>query len=332
MPTSPSVTLPELKELRAIYNVQKPYTRVTPLIPLEDLSNEIQGKIYLKAESLQKTGAFKFRGAIYRLLQLNNNERARGVIAYSSGNFARGLAAAGEILNIDVHLVMPADAPKIKIQSAEAHGANIKLCHEFEPTREEAAAQLAHQLSQQHGLTLLHPFDDPELIKGQSAVALELSDQLKELEISCDNLLCPTGGGSLIAGSSMIFDDKSTQLFAVEAEGYEGMTLSIEKGVRARAHGKTISSCDALQAISPGKNNFEVIRHTEVIGLPVKESYINQAIQHAASHLKLILEPSGAISLAALFQYPEKFRGQTTVIIASGGNIDIERYADIISH
>ena len=330
MSTSSRILTSKLRQLRTVYNDQKPYTRVTPLIPLDELSQEIQGKVFVKAESLQKTGAFKFRGALYRLLQLDNSEKVRGVVAYSSGNFARGLAAAGEILGIEVHLVMPADAPRNKISNAQAYGANVKLCHEFEPTREEAAAQMAQHLSQQQSMTLLHPFDDPLLIQGQSAVAVELSDQLEQLDLKCDALLCPTGGGSLVAGTSMVFNDINTQIYAVEASGFEGMTLSIEKGQLTRASGTAFSSCDALQAISPGRNNFEVIRHTDVIGLPVDESYINQAIRHAASNIKLILEPSGAIGLAALLQYPEKFRGKTTVIIASGGNVDIEKYAKVI--
>ncbi|KEQ12219.1 threonine ammonia-lyase [Endozoicomonas numazuensis] len=327
-------TIPDLKTLKDIYQSQQAYTRVTPLIPCEELGAIVQGNVFVKAESLQKTGAFKFRGAIYRLLQLSEQEKSRGVIAYSSGNFARGLATAGEILGIDVHLVMPADAPSNKIENARAHGAEVRLCYESEPSREEAAAAQAAQLSQQHGYSLLHPFDDNTLIQGQSAVAVEISEQLEQLGETCHFLLCPTGGGSLVAGSSMVFNtdySPNTQVLAIEPKGYNGMNLSIQEGHSARANGKHSSSCDALQALSPGHANFAIIKHSEVSGLTVDEAFINRSIRFAAHSLKLILEPSGAIGLAALLQHPERFRGKTTVIIASGGNIDIENYAHIVN-
>ncbi|WP_252180037.1 threonine/serine dehydratase [Endozoicomonas sp. 4G] len=331
MPTPQAI--PDLKTLKEIYQSQQSYTRKTPLIPSEELGARVQGKVFVKAESLQKTGAFKFRGALYRLLQLTEQEKLRGVVAYSSGNFARGLAAAGEILGIEVHLVMPADAPKNKIDNARAHGAEVKLCYESTPSREEAAAAQAIKLSQQHGYSLLHPFDDAILIRGQSAVAMEASEQLQQMGETCHFLLCPTGGGSLVAGSSMVFNAAhypDTQVLAIEPSGYEGMTLSIEEGQRARAYGKTASSCDALQALSPGEANLAIIQNSEVAGLAVDEAFVNEGIRFAAYNMKLVLEPSGAIGIGALLQHPEKFRGKTSVIIASGGNIDIEKYARII--
>lgn len=331
MPTP--LSTPGLKTLKKIYQSQQSYTRKTPLIHSEELGARVRGKVFVKAESLQKTGAFKFRGALHRLLQLTEQEKSRGVVAYSSGNFARGLAAAGEILGIDVHIVMPADAPKNKIDSALAHGAEVKLCDESQPSREEAAAAEAVKLSQQHNYSLLHPFDDATLIQGQSAVAMETSEQLEQLGETCHFLLCPTGGGSLVAGSSMVFNTVNypeTKVLAIEPSGYEGMTLSIEQGRRARANGNLVSSCDALQALSPGETNLLIVQNSEVAGLTVDEAFVNEAIRFAAFNMKLILEPSGAIGLGALLQHSEKFGGKTTVIIASGGNIDIEEYARII--
>ena len=324
----------DLKTLRSVYESQKPYTRITPLLSCDSLSERIKGKVWIKAESLQKTGAFKFRGALYRLQQLNSDEKARGVVAYSSGNFARGLAAAGELLGISVHLVMPADAPKNKIDNARAHGAEIKLCHKTAPSREEAASVMAQQLSQQHGFTLLHPFDDPLLIQGQSAVAVELLDQLNQLNQKCDSLLCPVGGGSLAAGSSMIFSpgQTGTQVYGIEIEGFDGMRLSLEDGHLARAKGLIPSQCDALQALSPGQNNFSIVIRTGVRGLTVSERFIGQAIKLASEELKLILEPSGAIGIAALLQYPEHFKSQDVTVIATGGNIDMTLLAEILTH
>lgn len=169
--------LQDSKTLNKIYQKQQAYTRITPLIRCDTLSQLISGSVIIKAESLQVTGAFKFRGAVYRLLLLSETERKKGVTAYSSGNFARGLAAAGQLLNIKVTLVMPVDAPDNKINSARKLGANIILCETMEPSREEAAQKMSQTLAEANDSILLHPFDDIHIINGQSAVAVELMHQ-----------------------------------------------------------------------------------------------------------------------------------------------------------
>ena len=192
---------------------------------------------------------------------------------------------------------------------------------------------MAQQLSQQQGFTLLHPFDDPILIQGQSAVAVELLEQLNHLNQKCDSLLCPVGGGSLVAGSSLIFSPKQTdtQVYGIEIEGFDGMRISLEEGHLSRAKGLLPSQCDALQALSPGDNNYSIARRTAVKGLTVSERFISQAVKLASQELKLVLEPSGAISIAALLQYPEYFKGQDITVIATGGNIDMEPLARILT-
>lgn len=330
--SSAPVELPDPLTLREVYSQQQPYTRVTPLLPFTTLSQRIDGEVLVKAESLQKTGAFKFRGAIYRLLQLSPEQQTTGVTAYSSGNFARGLAAAGQILGVRVTLVMPADAPEIKITSARQLGAEVILCQDMEPSREEAAQTMARELSASNGSVLLHPFDDPEIIKGQSAVAVELKQQLKALQSACDSLLCPVGGGSLVAGCSLLFDPfhTNTQVFAVEPEGFAGMDQSLMVDRLSRAPGKNLSHCDALLSRSPGQANFNIVRQTRVKGLQVSEHFIVEAMQMAFNELKLVLEPSGAIALGAILQSPEQFRQQSVVAIATGGNVDTGLFCELL--
>ena len=301
----------------------------TPLLSLGSLGKKLTGQVLVKVESLQKTGAFKYRGALYRLMKLNNIERKQGVIAYSSGNFACGLAAAGRALGISVRLVMPSDAPVIKIQNAENYSAQVILCHDSDPSREEAAARMATQIAEKYGLTLLHPFDDPLLIQGQGTVAIELLEQLQELSMPLDNLLCPVGGGSLVAGSSLV-PDKKFHLYGVEPKGYDGMNQSLRNGKVCRALGHVKSHCDALQALSPGQNNFEIAQDNGVRGLVVNERSLKAAIELAFSELKLVLEPSGAVAIAALLEHPGLFYGKTSVAIATGGNVDRELFAKLI--
>ena len=332
---APSVKNPllSLTELKRIHGLIQPHIQTTPLLTLKSLSNELAGRVIVKPESLQVTGAFKFRGALYRLMTLSEVEKKQGVTAYSSGNFARGLATAGRLLGIRVHLVMPADAPQNKIDNARREGAEVLLCCQSSPSREEAAAAMAAQFAKDHNHVLLHPFDDPLIIHGQSSVAVELLEQLKANGLSCDNLLCPVGGGSLVAGSSLVFppESNSPQVYAVEPEGYAGMLESLIAGSIRRAPGKPHSDCDALQARSPGQANFEIVSHSGVIGVQVAESYIQKAVRMAFEELKLVLEPSGAIGLAALLQYPDTFRGKTTVVIATGGNVDRELFTRLLS-
>ena len=324
--------IPTREALSAAYQKQKPYTRVTPLLPCKTLSEHIAGSVLIKAESLQETGAFKFRGAIFRLLLLTNSERERGVTAFSSGNFARGLAAAGQVLEIRVTLVMPSDAPANKIKQARKLGAEVILCDDRQPTREEAAQKLAEELAHKNASVLLHPFDDLEIIKGQAAVAVELKEQLLLSGHYCDSLLCPTGGGSLVAGCGLEFGSfqSKTQVYAVEPEGFAGMCQSLVMGQRGRAGGRTPSHCDALLACSPGVHNFRLARATGIKGLQVTEHYVIKAVQLAFEELKLVLEPSGAIALAALLQYPRLFTHQSVVVMATGGNVDPGLFSEIL--
>lgn len=322
-------TLPDDRTLRNAFEQIRPFVRTTPLLPLEYLSHLTRGEVLIKAESLQVTGAFKFRGALYRLLNLNKTQKKQGVVAYSSGNFAAGLAAAGQMLNIPVQLVMPHDAPESKVNNARYYGANITLCHSDQPSREEAASHMARELVKTHGATLLHPFDDYDIIVGQASVALELQSQLLKLQKTCHHLLCPVGGGSLVAGSSLVFAD-DTRVWAIEVEGYQGMNLSLKHGRRCRAPGDVPTDCDALMALEPGIANLDVTLQTGVRGITVSANKVYEAVQLGFKELNLVLEPSGAVAIAAIMENPELFANTTTVAIGSGGNVDPEKYIAIL--
>ena len=320
----------DLRELKQIYTLIKPHIIETPLLECRYLSKLIKGRALVKAESLQVTGAFKFRGALYRLMSLTENQQENGVAAYSSGNFAAGLAAAGKLLNISVSLVMPQDAPEKKIHNARQYGADVILCDHSYPSREEAAANMATELALKHRMTLLHPFDDLLLIKGQSSVAIELLKQLEKLKTNCDELLCPVGGGSLVAGSSLVFNSPC-QVWAIEAESYNGMGLSLNAGCIQRAPGKLDSDCDALMALEPGNENCKLAIKNNVSALSVGKDAIHKAIQLAHNELNLVLEPSGAIGLAALMNNPDLFKNKTVVVIATGGNVDMKKYVSLLN-
>ena len=322
--------LPHTSELHSAFEQIRRFVRSTPLLKSDALSQLINGEVWVKAESLQITGAFKFRGALYRLLNLDESEKKQGVIAYSSGNFAAGLAAAAHLLDVPATLVMPHDAPYAKVHNARKYGARVILCKHMTPSREEAASTMARTMAQSDGLTLLHPFDDRQLIIGQASVALDLLEQLQSIEQSCDHVLCPTGGGSLVAGTRLAMPEAS-HVWAIEIKGYQGMNLSIERGARTRAKGDCQSDCDALMALEPGFENLSIIARSEVQGMVVPDSAVHQAILLAFQDLNLVLEPSGAVGIAALLEQPRRFAGQSVVVIASGGNINAEKYSKILT-
>ena len=326
-------------DFQKIYQKITPSIQVTPLLESFYLSQIIDGKVFIKPESLQKTGSFKFRGALHRLMSLTVSESERGVVAYSSGNFAVGLAAAGQQLGVKVTLVIPDDAPKNKINQAIRYGATIIPCTSKVPSREEAAHHLAVQLSHDRNYVLLHPFNDSTLMHGQATVALELWQQAQEKNISINSVLCPTGGGSLVTGCALFFSSsdalKSQQVisYAIEPEQYNGMGISLANEKIFRAPGsKQNCLCDALMALSPGDTLFPTIVQCKAQGISVSKQYIIEAMKLAFNELKLILEPSGAIAIAAILQYPDKFTNQIVVSIASGGNIDAQHYKDLLFH
>jgi len=225
--------VPDLEHLRRAYAVTAKATQTTPLLESTALA-KLTGaaRVFVKPESLQWAGSFKVRGAYWRLKQLSPAEAARGVVAYSSGNFAQGLAAAGEALGIPVTIVMPIDAPAAKREATAGYGARVVLTDHGDRAREEVASERARQIAAEENLTLLHPFDDPEIVAGQAGAGLKALDQLAAKEAKADLLFCPVGGGGLIGGVSLAFYYLSPEkeIIAVEPQGFNGMGNSLAHG------------------------------------------------------------------------------------------------------
>ncbi len=232
--------VPSQADLVAAYAVTRAATQRTPLIESEALARASgAARAFVKAENLQATGSFKIRGAYWRLSCLSAEERARGVIAFSSGNFAQGLAAAGRALGVPVTIVMPFDAPALKREATEGYGARVILSQHGERPREEVASALAREIAQREGLVLLHPFDDPLIVAGQAGAALEALEQLDEAGAVAHVAACPVGGGGLLGGVALAlhYASPATRIWAVEPEGYNGMGLSLAAGEMRRVAG-----------------------------------------------------------------------------------------------
>ena len=321
--------VPTFQTLTEAYALTRRTTVRTPLLDCPVLADATGAtRVFVKAESLQKAGSFKIRGATWRLAQLTPDERARGVVAYSSGNFAQGLAAAGKAAGVPVTIVMPVDAPEMKRRATEGYGARVVLSDHGARPREEAASALARDISAAEGLTLLHPFDDPAIVAGQAGVALETLEQLAELDGSPDLVACPVGGGGLIGGLSLALRQALPQamIYAVEPVGYDGMGASLRQGLATRVASGARTICDALQATQPGAAPFAAASSAGVLGLAVTDKDVRLALRFAFERLKLVLEPSGAVALAALLSGALPARGREVLLIASGGNIALEDF------
>lgn len=333
-PTDASAgVVPDAARLAAAYAATRAATRRTPLLECEPLARACgAARLFVKAEGLQRTGSFKLRGAMWRLMQLSPPERARGVVAFSSGNFAQGLAAAGRDLGVPVSIVMPHDAPEPKRHATEGFGARVILSQHGDRPREAVAAQMARDIATDEGLVLLHPFDDPDVVAGQGAVGLEALEQMAEAGAQPDVVACPVGGGGLMGGVALALRAAHPQaaIYGVEPAGYDGMGRSLRAQDRVTAPGGP-TICDALQATRPGAATFAACRQAGVLGLAVTDAPVAQAMLRAFETLKLVLEPSGAVALAAVLAGLMPVAGHSVLVITSGGNIALDRFARIIA-
>ena len=300
----------------------------TPLLNSPALDSRLDARIFVKAENLQRIGAFKFRGAYNFLSRLSPAQRAQGVVAYSSGNHAQGVAYAAHLLGIAATIVMPRDAPKVKLEGARRWGAAIRPYDRKSESREAIAEELAGET----GATLVRPFDDPDIVAGQGTVGLELAAQLREAGHVADLLLVPCGGGGLLAGVSTAMRELSprTEIFGVEPENYDDHRRSLQAGRRVRIKGDSFTRCDALAATIPGEITWPVNKRNVNGFITVSEAEVGMAISFAACHLKTVLEPGGAVALAATLREKPPLRGKTVAIVASGGNIDSELLASCL--
>ncbi|OBQ96272.1 threonine/serine dehydratase [Mesorhizobium sp. AA23] len=326
------VLVPTLDRLKQAYAVTSTATQVTPLLESPALAREAgAARVFVKPESLQWAGSFKVRGAYWRLKRLSPDEARKGVVAYSSGNFAQGLAAAGQALGIPVTIVMPIDAPAAKRDATAGYGARVVLTDHGERAREEVAAAKAREIAETEHLTLLHPFDDPEIVAGQAGAGLEALDQLAAKQAHADLVFCSVGGGGLIGGVSLAFHylSPNTEIIAVEPEGFNGMGLSLAHGAIETMPIGPRSICDGLMARKPGEAPFAAVSAAGVRGVTVEDAAVRNAMKIAFERLKLVLEPSGAASLAALLGGKVDVAGKTVLVVATGGNVSL---ADFMAH
>jgi threonine dehydratase len=298
----------------------------TPLLHSEALDDATGARVFVKAEPLQRTGSFKFRGAVNRIFRLSADERARGVVAYSSGNHAQAVAEASTLAGVRSVIVMPADAPRLKIEATRGYGAEVVLYDRTHEVREDVAARV---LAEHPGATLVPPFEDPFIIAGQGTAALEALQSLKDLGVTPDAVLSPASGGGLMAGTALAFEALAPQArrYAVEPSDFDDMARSIASGRRETNARTSGGLCDALLTPTPGEMTFSINQPRLAGVLTVTDAEVLHAMAFAFRWLKLVVEPGGCVALAAALAGKLDLKGQAVVIIASGGNVDPDVFA-----
>lgn len=299
----------------------------TPVLECDALSRRAGCRMLVKAESLQHSGSFKIRGALNRLLRLSRDEREAGVVAYSSGNHAQGVAMAARWLGMPATIVMPKDAPKIKQLNTRTLGAEIVLYDRYREDRERIAADLAAQ----RGAALVPAFDHPDIVAGQGTVGLELAVFARQSRLPLEAVLVPCGGGGLISGTSLaikaVFPE--CRMVAVEPEAYDDTARSLALGSRQMVAGHPQTICDALMSPTPGAITFAINRTLLHKVITVSDAQAEHAMAFAARYLKLVLEPSGAVALAAVLAGAAADL-DCAAIVLSGANVDRERYVSAL--
>ncbi len=301
----------------------------TPLLENQQLNQHCGGRVLIKPETLQRTGSFKFRGAYNLLSQLTEEQRAAGVVTCSSGNHAQGVASAAAILGLKAIIVMPSDAPRIKIDNTRTYGAEVVFYDREKESREAIVAEIAERT----GMIFAPPYDHPHTIAGQGSCGLEIAEQTAALDAKLDSMLVCCGGGGLTAGISLALSEKSpdTKIYAVEPEGFDDTARSLASGERQRNAREGGSICDAILTPTPGEITFDINSRLLAGGLVVTEEEVRDAMRFAFNRLKLVVEPGGAVTLAAVLSGKIETQGKTTAITLSGGNVDPALFASILA-
>jgi len=318
--TLETIPLPGLTEIRAAAEKLAAVAVETPLLQAPVLDRRTGGHVLIKAEMLQRTGSFKFRGAYNKISRIAPALRHKGVVAFSSGNHAQGVAAAAQLLKTPATIVMPADAPAIKIENTRGYGASVVLYDRDSGDREAIAAEIVART----GATLVRPYDDPDIIAGQGTIGLELVRQAEALGCRLDLVLTPCSGGGLMAGCATAVKALSpqTRLMTVEPQDFDDMARSLASGHRQTNKPGRRSICDALMSPTPGVLTFRINQRLTEAGLAVSDAEVQQAMAFAFRELKLVVEPGGAVPLAAVLSGKVEAAGQTIALVLSGGNVD----------
>lgn len=301
------------------------WARETPILENPILNDELGFRLLVKPECLQWIGAFKFRGAFNRISRIPEADRAKGVVAFSSGNHAQGVARASSLLGIDATIIMPSDAPKMKIDNTRALGANVLLYDRAKESREE----IGEKLRQETGATLVKPYDDPYVIAGQGTLGIEIARQTQEMDAVPDVVLAPAGGGGLVAGVALAIDGTiGCPVYCCEPEGFDDYRRSLESGQREKISEGVTSICDSIVTPMPGEITFAINSRLLAGGLVASDEEVLSAMRTALLSFKIVVEPGGAIALASALTGKlaghMDVAGKTVCVVCSGGNADPE--------
>lgn len=322
--------LPKFSDVaRAARRIQ-PYIVRTPLLCSPELDDKTQAKVFVKAECLQLTGSFKVRGAFNRLLSLSNQEKKRGVVAYSSGNHGQAVAFAARTLGVSAVIVMPKTAPRIKITKTRSHGAQVLLYNPQTQSREA----IADSISKKSGRVLIPSFDDPYIVAGQGTSAMEVIEESRDLKIDFDAYFICTGGAGLLSGSALVLNKMSpmTKLYSVEPKDYDDFAQSLKVGKRSHIKkNPSPSICDAIVTPSTSDLTFAIASRHVTRGLTVSDEEVKCAMRFAFRNLKIVVEPGGAVALAAVLAQKIPTKGRSIGLVISGGNVDPTLFGQILN-
>jgi threonine dehydratase len=320
-----SISTPTNADIAAAADRIAPWAVRTPLLESPELGTRLGARVFLKPETLQRTGSFKFRGALNTVLQIPLTRRGRGVVAFSSGNHAQGVAAAASLFDIPATIVMPKDAPPPKIAGTRRLGAEVIFYDRYNDDREA----IAREIVERTGATLIEPFDNVMVVAGQGTIGLELAADAKALGVVLDAVLTPCGGGGLVSGIALALSQASpnTQVISVEPERFDGMRKSVAAGERTKAAGGIPSLADALMAPMPGQIPFALAKDHLAGALTIDDAGLMAAVSFAFQRLKLIVEPGGSAALAAALSGKFDLKDKTAAIVLTGANCDIDTIA-----
>lgn len=318
-----------INEIRNAARRNAGHVRRTPLLTSPFLDEIAGRRVYVKPECLQHTGSFKYRGAHNAISQLTADQREMGVIAFSSGNHAQGIALAARQNQTPSTIVMPSDAPQLKIDNTRALGAKVVLYDRATESRDEIGARLAEE----NELTLIKPFDNEAVIAGQGTVGLEIANQARDEGIRDAQVLVPCGGGGLTAGIALALDHDAPdlQVRPVEPKGFDDVTRSLETGEIKQNAQLTGSICDAIITAAPGELTFPIMQRLCGTGIVVPDEDCLRAMAQAFTRLKLVIEPGAAIALAAALFHPNQIKGDAVIVVATGGNVDAPVFTDALN-
>lgn len=290
-------------------------------------NEQVGGRVLFKPEVLQRTGSFKFRGAYNKIAATPEADRKRGVVGFSSGNHAQGIAAAAAMFGVEAVIVMPSDAPAIKVANVKRMGGKVVLYDRFGEDRTAIARPFVDR-----GMTLVPPYEDPLIIAGQGTIGLEILEEAQALGAQLDAVVIPCGGGGLSSGIALAVKHGSpdTDVWIAEPENFDDTVRSLAAGHHVSNEPGHRSICDAILTSTPGYLTFEINRKLLAGGVAVSEAAVKQAMRDAAQYLKLVVEPGGSAAFAALSSGKIDLKGRTVVVVLSGGNVDLAAYAAIV--